>query len=151
MGQTCNIANLMPDSAGCRRTEVWHVWSLWPNCFSLLCLEVGITVDCTNIVVRSNVTQSDMSLCSWIGHRADQATAVSNSAQIRSNSEHRESEPTTSKLVEDFDVTASPCYEGYPRHNAIRSTPRSVCLSLFSACALAPPLIHVLRHLRAVS
>ena len=68
-------------------------------------------------MVWSSIARSDMSLRSWIGYRTDRATAVPNSAQIHGNGQHREdnpkeSEPTTGKLAEDFDVAASPCYVG---------------------------------------
>ena len=51
----------------------------------------------------------------------------------------RESEPTTGKLAEDFDVAANPCYVGDSWYNTI--------YSLINTFSILPPLC-VLRHRR---
>ena len=62
-----------------------------------------------------------------IGHRAGRAgdnNAV-HKDRITANIEKertQESEPTTSKLVDDLNVTASPCHVGDSRYSTIQST-----------------------------
>ena len=64
----------------------------------------------------------------------------------------QESEPTTSKLAENLNVTASPCHVGDSQYSTIRSTFFGPCIpqTFISTRALAPPRTSVLWHSQTI-
>ena len=73
-------------------------------------------------LIRHNLTPS---LCDQIVYRVERANVIPQCINIHSpptqRERTRESEATIGKLVEDFDVAASPCYVGDSWYNPIHS------------------------------
>ena len=93
-------------------------------------------------LIRHNLIPS---FCGQTGYRADRANAIPQCIDTQPPPTQRrrtqESESTTDKLIENLDVTASPCHEGDSRHrlNTICSL-RSIHPSPVSQTrAITPP------------
>ena len=96
------------------RSFTWSIYVAHRNYSSTLTSTVDRTVDFTMMIIRPHMTQSDMPFYDWIGYRAEQANGTPQYI-IWSHHQHKEwqpwkSDPTTGRLVKDYDLTDGPCY-----------------------------------------